>query len=67
MGCGCGNRAARAARGGTIENGAFEFTAPDSETPQVYLTALEASRARRSAGGGTIRRVAAPPPASVSS
>lgn len=56
MACACGkNRAAAvaAARGMTF---VYDFTAPGAESPQTFSTPLEAKRAVRQAGGGTVRR-----------
>jgi hypothetical protein len=60
MGCGCG-RSARAAV--NAPNGyQFEMVPAGGGEPLTFLTHLEANRARRNAGGGTISRVPVPPP-----
>jgi hypothetical protein len=56
MGCACGagRRAAAAKAAGT--SFVYDFTAPDSTEVQTFSTPLEAKRAVRQAGGGTVRR-----------
>lgn len=56
MGCACGGARARAAaqaRGATF---VYDFTAPGATEPQTFGTPLEAKRAVRQNGGGTVRR-----------
>lgn len=60
MGCSCrgGNRTrAKGAGGGVAEAQVYQVTLPGESEPKEYLTPLEAKRAIRRAGGGTIRRV----------
>lgn len=61
MACGCGGRG-RARRGRTGANAAqpvvYRVTSPQGEVTD-YMTALEARRALRQAGGGTLTTVPA--------
>lgn len=55
MGCGCGG----ARRVGAAPSGAtyvYDFTAPGATEPITYSNPLEAKRAVRQHGGGTVRR-----------
>lgn len=56
MACACGNarRAAAAQKAG--QSFVYDFTAPGGDTVTTYSTPLEAKRAVRQAGGGTVRR-----------
>lgn len=56
MGCGCGKRAATTS--GTAESSLYKVVLPSGETKEV-LTAYEARREVRLAGGGTITRMSA--------
>ena len=59
MGCGCGKgSAAAAARAGRRAPAGYRVTLPNGETTDV-LTALEAKRMIRRAGGGTVRVLSA--------
>jgi len=58
MGCGCGGRnrrLAKAAGGGTVGTSVYSVTLPGDTEPTDYLTPLEAKRAIRRAGGGTMK------------
>jgi len=58
MGCGCrgGGRAGTTKSGVTVLG--FEVTYPDGTTaPGLFLTALEAKKEIRRAGGGTVRQI----------
>lgn len=56
MGCACGNarRVAAAKAAGT--SFVYDFTAPGAEEPITFGSPLEAKRAVRQNGGGTVRR-----------
>lgn len=58
MGCGCGK--GRTARTATVQQFVYDYTAPGTETVVTYGTPLEAKRAVRQNGGGTIKRRPAP-------
>lgn len=66
MGCGCrgGNRKAAKA---TALYGVqvYQVTLPGEAEPTDYLTPIEAKKAIRRAGGGTIKRVSQAPPSSA--
>lgn len=56
MACACGKgRVRNAAPNGATY--AYEYTPDDGSDPITYMSPLEAKRAVRRAGGGTIRRV----------
>lgn len=56
MGCACGkNRRRNAAPNG--ETYAYQYTSSDGKEVTTFMSPLEAKRAVRRAGGGTIRRV----------
>lgn len=56
MACSCGkNRLRNAAPSG--QTYAYEYTPDDGTAAVTYMSPLEAKRAVRRAGGGTIRRV----------
>lgn len=58
MGCGCGGRnrrLAKAAGGGTSGTQVYAVTLPGEAEAKEFLTPLEAKRAIRRAGGGTMK------------
>lgn len=57
MGCGCrgGTRAGSVTSSGATVTG-FEYTAPD-KTVTPFLTLIEAKKAQRRNGGGTIKQL----------
>lgn len=57
MGCGCrrGTRAGSVTSSGATVEG-FEYTAPD-KTVTTFLSLLEAKKAQRHNGGGTIKQI----------
>ncbi len=55
MGCACGGARQRAAAQAKGQSFVYDFTAPGG-TVQTFGTPLEAKRAVRQAGGGTVRR-----------
>jgi hypothetical protein len=58
MGCGCrggGRAGTRATSGATVAG--FDFIPPGGGEPTRFLTAVEARKAQRRAGGGTIIQV----------
>lgn len=62
MGCGCrgGNRSGAKQAGGVPQ--VYQVTLPGETVAKEFLTPLEAKRAIRRAGGGTIKRVPATEP-----
>lgn len=62
MGCGCGSGNVYARNGGRRASGEYRyiFTPPNGGEPVPYLTALEAKKAVRRAGGGQIVRESVP-------
>lgn len=68
MACGCSKRnrnSAKAAGGGALGAQVYQVTLPGEAEPTEYLTPLEAKKAIRRAGGGTIKRVSQAPPSSA--
>lgn len=58
MGCGCGGRnrkLAKAAGGGAVGTQVYAVTLPGESVAKEFLTPLEAKRAIRRAGGGTMK------------
>lgn len=56
MGCSCGGARQRAAAQAKGQTFVYDFTAPGAAEPMTFSTPLEAKRAVRQAGGGTVRR-----------
>jgi hypothetical protein len=56
MGCACGGARRLAAAQAKGESYVYDFTAPGTGEVTTYSTPLEAKRAVRQAGGGTVRR-----------
>lgn len=56
MGCACGGARRAAAARAAGESFVYDFTAPGATEPETFSTPLEAKRAVRQSGGGTVRR-----------
>lgn len=56
MGCACGGARRAAAAQAQGQSFVYDFTAPGATEPTTYSTPLEAKRAVRQYGGGTVRR-----------
>lgn len=56
MGCNCGGARRAAAAQAKGVSFVYDFTAPGADEVQTFSTPLEAKRAVRQSGGGTVRR-----------
>jgi hypothetical protein len=56
MGCACGGARRAAAAQAKGQSFVYDFTAPGTAETQTFSTPLEAKRAVRQNGGGTVRR-----------